>query len=190
MSSSDLVRRGGWAGMLSGLTFVAMFLIQLVIAEPLPGSFLDVLVSGLFIVALLAMLVGLAGFHTLQQGDYGRIGRAGFYTVVVAALVQILAQVVLVLSSTAAEVLDLVGLVGLMVGFVLYGAATLQARVLPPWCGVGFMVGLPIWVILAVVLGGFGGTLGGILFGLLWLALGYTLWSRMGIPADRIARVS
>ena len=59
--------------------------------------------------ALLLLLVGLTGFHTLQKGNYGRIGRADFYTVIVAALVQIVAQVVLVLGSSALEDLDLLG---------------------------------------------------------------------------------
>ncbi len=190
MSSSDLIRWGGMAAMLSGVLFVVIFLIGLVIPEPLPGSFSDILTSVLFIVALLLLLVGLTGFHALQKGNYGRIGRVGFYTVIVAALVQILAQVVLVLGSTALEDLDLLGLLGVMVGFVLYGAATLQARVLPRWCGVGFIVGLPVWVAVSVVLGGFGGSLGGILFGLLWLALGYTLWSRSSTAVERPARVS
>jgi hypothetical protein len=82
-----------------------------------------------------------------------------------------------------------------MVGFVLYGAATLQARVLPRWCGVGFIVGLPVWRGIGTVseygglLGGtIGWTLGGILFGLLWLALGYVLWSESGAEAEPPAR--
>ena len=32
--------------------------------------------------------------------------------------------------------LILIGNLGVLVGFVLYGATTLQARVLPRWCGV------------------------------------------------------
>jgi hypothetical protein len=111
---------------------------------------------------------GLAGFHALQKGNYGRIGRAGFYTVIAAASVQIVAQVGLMSGSTAVEFLDFLGLWGVMVGFVLYGAATLQARVLPRWCGVGFIVGLPVWWVVSVVLGNeYGGSLGGILFALL-----------------------
>jgi len=68
-----------------------------------------------------------------------------------------------------------------LVGFVLYGAATLQARVLPRWCGVGFIVGWPVTVAL--------GDLGTVLFGLLWLAIGYVLWSRRGIATEGPSRV-
>lgn len=176
--------------MLAGVAFIVLFLVGLVIPEPLPGSFSDILTSIVFIVALLLLLVGLTGFHALQKGSYGRIGRAGLYTVIVATLVQILAQVALISGNTALEFLDFLGLLGVMVGFVLYGAATLQARVLPRWCGVGFIAGLPIWVAISAVLGEYGGILGGILFGLLWLALEYTLWSRSGAAVERPARVS
>ncbi|MBA3474687.1 MAG: hypothetical protein H0T57_15950 [Rubrobacter sp.] len=187
MSSSDLIRWGGLAAMLSGVAFIVL----MVIPEPPPGSFFYVLGSLVFIAALLLLLVGLAGFHALQKGNYGRIGRAGFYTVIVGASAQLVAQVGLALGSTALEFLDFVGLLVVMVGFVLYGAATLQARVLPRWCGVGFIVGLPVWLIISVVLGDeYGGALGGILFGVLWLALGYTLWSRSSTAVERPARVS
>jgi hypothetical protein len=148
-------------GMLAGVTFFVLFLVGLVIPEPLPGSFSDILTSIVFIVALLLLLVGLMGFHALQKGSYGRIGRAGLYTVIVAILVQILAQVALISGNTALEFLDFLGLLGVMVGFVFYGAATLHARVLPRWCGVGFIAGLPIWVAISAVLGEYGGIVGG-----------------------------
>ncbi|HEX2098066.1 MAG TPA: hypothetical protein VHF46_03310 [Rubrobacteraceae bacterium] len=187
MSPSDLIRWGGLAGMLAGAAFIVLMLIP----EGPPGSFLYILNSLVFIVAVLLILVGLAGFHALQKRNYGRIGRAGFYTVIAAASVQIVAQVGLMLGSTAVEFLDFLGLLGLMVGFVLYGAATLQARVLPRWCGVGFIVGLPVWWVVSVVLGNeYGGSLGGMLFALLWLALGYVLWSRRGMAAEEAPRVS
>ncbi len=144
MSSSDLIRWGGLAAMLSGVLFVVLFAIP----QPPPGSFLDGLGSAMFIVALLLLLAGLVGFHALQKANYGRIGRAGFYTVIVGASIQILAGIVRLSGSTALEFLNFLGLIGVLVGLVLYGAATLQARVLPRWCGVGFIVAFPITAIL------------------------------------------
>jgi hypothetical protein len=186
MSSSDLIRWGGLAGMLAGAAFIVLMLIP----EGPPGSFLYTLNGLVFIVAVLLVLVGLAGFHALQKGNYGSIGRAGFYTVIVAATAQIIAQVGSMLGSTAFRFLDFLGLLGVMVGLVLYGAATLQARVLPRWCGVGFIVGLPLWIVVSVVLGNeYGGSLGGLLFGFLWLALGYMLWSRRSTATKQPARV-
>ena len=187
MSSSDLIRWGGLAAMISGVLFIVLFAIP----ESPPGSFLDNFGSVVFLVALLLLLAGLVGFHNLQKGNYGRIGRAGFYTVIVAASAQILAALVRLAGSTALEFLDSVGLLGVTVGFVLYGAATLQARMLPRWCGVGFIVGLPVWLVVSAVLPGeSGGVLGGMLFGLLWVALGYVLWSQRGTTVEQPYRVS
>ena len=55
--------------MLAGVVFIVLFLIGLVIPEPLPGSFFDVLTSLMVIIALLLLLVGLAGCHALQKGS-------------------------------------------------------------------------------------------------------------------------
>jgi hypothetical protein len=186
MSSSDRVRWGGVAGMLAGAAFIVLMLIP----EGSPGSFLYVLNSLVFIVAVYLMLVGLAGFHALQKENYGRIGRGGFYTVIMATLAQIIAQLGSLAGSTAFRFLDFLGLLGAMVGFVLYGAASLQVRVLPRWCGVGFIVGLPVWLVLSVILGNeYGASLGGILFGFLWLALGYVLFSRRVTATEQPPRV-
>ena len=51
------------------------------------------------LVAVLLTAVGLLGFHALQKGNYGRIGRGGVYTSIAGALVQALAVVVSLLSG-------------------------------------------------------------------------------------------
>ena len=71
---------------------------------------------------------------------------------------------------------------GLVVGFILYRVATLQARILPPWCGIAFMAALPaaialVWIRPLFGLGA-GASTTSILFGLAWLGLGYNLWTR------------
>ena len=161
MSSSNLIRWGGMAALLSGVVWVAQGLLDLILADPDEGNWLDVL----FIVSVLLALVGLVGFHALQKGNYGRIGRAGFYTVIVSSVAQILGLVVLLAGSEALVWLLSIGPLGVLVGFALYGAATLQARVLPRWCGVAFIIALPITILLGV----YGGN---IWLGLIWLALG------------------
>ncbi len=106
----------------------------------------------------------------------------GFYTAAVALLAQALAALVLLMGSEA--LLWLVAPVGslvLMVGLVLYGAATLQAMVLAPWCGLGLIVVPPIAFYLNSKV--FYGSLA--LFGVLWVALGYVLWSRGGTPTEQ-----
>jgi hypothetical protein len=49
-----------------------------------PGTFADYLVEGTFAVGLLLTVVGMVGLHASLKENYRRIGRAGFYTVVVA----------------------------------------------------------------------------------------------------------
>lgn len=178
MSSSDLIRWGGIAAMLSGVAFMADGL----------NALATVLAGGtrwpvIFIVAMLLALGGLVGFHTLQKQNYGRTGRAGFWTVVIASLAQILVLIVVLAGAGSAALLLLVmpvGYVGTWVGFMLYGVATLQARVLPRWCGLAFIIAVPV----AIILGGFGR----LLFGLVWLALGYVLWSQRGTAAEQLSR--
>jgi hypothetical protein len=181
--SSSLVRLGGLASMLAGV----VFLVDEILGLMNPAPYLDVM----FVVAMLLMLAGMIGFHALQQGNYGRLGWVGFYAVVVGVLALVLGLVLLLSGSTALLWLLPVATLAILVGFALYGVATLQARVLPRWCGVGFIVGLPVWWVVSVVLGNeYGGSLGGMLFALLWLALGYVLWSRRGIAAEEAPRVS
>ncbi len=171
--------------MVAGVVWVISGILAVVYqGEHAPGTFADYLVEGTFAVGLVFTVIGMVGLHTLQKGNYGRIGRAGFWTVVVASLGQVLGTVALLAGSAAlAWLVFPVGVLAVLVGFTLYGAATLQARVLPRWCGVGLIVGLPV----AIALGLYGGN---VLFGLLWLALGYVLWSRRGEAAEQPSRVS
>ena len=176
--SSNLIRWGGLAAMLAGVVFVTDNVLTLTVADPSEDRWPDIL----FVVGILLVVVGLVGFHELQRGSYGRIGRAGFYTVVVASLIQVVGLVGFLLGSMALEWLILVGGLGSLVGFVLYGAATLRTGVLPRWCGVAIIVVLPASIPL--------GEYASLLFGIVWLALGYVLWSQRASSAGQSSRVS
>jgi hypothetical protein len=178
MRSSNMIRWGGIAAMLGGVLWVVWSLLFRVSFEAAGGPF----AHALLLLAALLTLAGLVGLHALQGGNYGPIGRAGFYTAAVALLAQALAALVLLMGSEA--LLWLVAPVGslvLMVGLVLYGAATLQAMVLPPWCGLALIVVPPIAFYLNSKV--FYGSLA--LFGVLWVALGYALWWRGGMPTEQ-----
>ena len=69
----------------------------------------------------------------------------------------------------------------MLVGFVLYGAATLRARVLPRWYGSALMVSLPVSLPFAVY--------GSVLFGVILLVLGCVLWLRSGATTGQPSRV-
>ena len=146
MTSSNIIRWGGIAAMLGGVFWVVWSLLGRVSFEAAGSPFAD----GLLLLAALLTLAGLAGLHALQGGSYGRIGRAGFYTTAVGLLLQALAALLLLLMGSDVWEVTLqwlvapVGSLIILVGLVLYGAATLQARVLARWCGVGLIVVPPM----------------------------------------------
>src|SRR5918994_5170483 len=157
MPSSDLIRWGGLAAMLAGVAFMLDILCVFTMPE---ADWTNVV----YILAALLMVVGLLGLHALQKNNYGRIGRVGFWIVVAGSLGQVLGVTVFWLGSAALIWLaSPVGFVAVPIGLILYGGATLQARMLPRWCGLGLIIVPPVTVVL--------GDYGGILFGLLWLAL-------------------
>jgi hypothetical protein len=185
MTSSNIVRWGGIAAMLGGLFWVVWSLLGRVSFEAAGSPFADLML----LLAALLTLGGLVGLHALQGGNYGRLGRAGFYTAAVGLLLQALAALFFMGSDAWEVTLQwLVAPVGswiILVGLVLYGAATLQARVLARWCGVGLIVVPPLAFYMNSKI--FYGSLA--LFGVLWVALGYVLWTRSGTPTEQPSRV-
>jgi hypothetical protein len=95
----------------------------------------------------------------------------------------------------------------MVVGFWLYGLATLHARALPRWCGVAFIAALPLGLALDILYDWVGSSLQAAnkkpddlgyfpvyfppehsifkVFGLVWLALGFALWRRREAPTVR-----
>jgi hypothetical protein len=164
--------------MLGGVMWVVLGLSALVgYLQVIPGRE-DVV---LFVVALMFTAVGLVGLHSLHKGSYGFLGRAGFYIALAAVAARILGAVVFLAGSSALEWISSPGTLGMLVGFVLYGVATLQARVLPRWYGLALIVALPVGLPLA----GYGT----MLFGLILLVLGYVLWLRRGVTTAQPLRV-
>ena len=142
------------------------------------------------LVAITLLAVGIGGLHTLQMNHFGRLGLimglAGLSIVVIAASASVVARIVMLVSGsvTLVWITDL-ALPALILGMVIYGVATLLARVLPLWIGVAIILALPLRIAL-VVMDPWGLTL----FGLLWVVLGYMLWSRREAATERPARVN
>jgi hypothetical protein len=184
MSSSDLIRWGGLAAMLAGVAFI----LEIVFVRWENAS---LWFNVGYLIAALLMLVGLVGLHTLQKNNYGRSGRGGFWAVVVATLGQLLGIIVYLLGSAALYWLAFpVGFVVVTVGLIIYGVATLQAKVLPRWCGLALIIIPPIKTISILPTTIAWRDYGWILFGLLWLALGYVLGLRRETAVEQPSRVS
>ncbi len=69
-----------------------------------------------------------------------------------------------------------------LVGFILYGAATVQGKVMPRWYGVLLIVFMPVFLV--------SGAYGNTWVGLVLVVLGYGLWMQRGASADHTPRVS
>jgi hypothetical protein len=159
---------GGAVWLLLGLSNVFGFL------RAIPGRE-DVV---LLILALMLTAAGLVGLHALQRESYGLLGRAGLYIAVASLLARALgAGVYLAGSSALAWISYPWGTVGMLVGLVVYGVATLRARVLPRWYGLALIVSMPVSLPLAAY--------GSAVFGLIMVILGYGLWSRKGTATRR-----
>jgi hypothetical protein len=178
MVSPDSVVRWGAIGlMLSGMMWVVLGLSVVVgYLQAIPGRE-DVV---LFIIALLLLAAGLVGLHTLHKNSYGLLGRVGFYLTFAAVGARILGGMVFLAGSSTLEWISLPGTLGMLVGFVIYGFATLQARVLPRWYGLALIVSMPVSLPLAVY--------GTALFGLILVGLGYALWLRRDITTTTSRR--
>jgi len=174
MAQSDWVRWGGLAAMGAGVLAIVYSLLGSAAGKGDEPGPLDILV----ILAMILEVVGLLGFHALQGRNYGRIGRAGLYTSIGSLVIfEFLLLASLVWGDVGLDWLVAVGVLGLLVGLALYGAATLQAKVLPRWCGILFIIFMPVGILL--------GDLQPIWGGLGWLALGYALWSHSGSAATQ-----
>jgi hypothetical protein len=178
MAASGLIRWGAIGFMLGGVMWVVLGLGAVVgYLQAIPGRE-DVV---LFVIALLLTAAGLVGLNALQSYSYGLLGRAGLYIALAAVAARILGAVVFLAGSSALEWISLPGTSGMLVGFVLYGIATVQASVLPRWYGLALIVSMPI----SLPLAGYGTAL----FGLILVVLGYVLWLRRGATTAQRSHV-
>ncbi len=191
MPSSNLIKWGGIAAVVSGLLLIVVLLVLSNLQQWLaPDTFSPGLPSTiLFIGALLVQIAGVAGLHALQRGRYGRLGTAGFLVSFVGFALEFIARIMTLIveggTSLAVNLvlvlLFLLGNLAPFVGLVLLGVATLRARVLPRWFGVLLIVGT---LVVAVLLGAQLATIGLVAYGVFWILVGYTLLSssRTGVP--------
>jgi hypothetical protein len=178
MAAPGPIRWGAIGFVLSGVVWFVLGLSALLgYLQAIPGRE-DVV---LFLVAHLLLAVGLVGLHTLQKNNYGLLGQVGFYVALAAVAARTSGAAVFLAGSLALEWISFPGTLGLLVGFVLYGIATVQARVLPRWYGLALIVALPVTLPLAVY--------GTALFGLILVVLGYVLWLRRGATTEQPSRV-
>src|SRR5829696_9878438 len=210
MASSILIRLGGVAAMVGGVTTATMgALTALVVEYEIPGSVgrtiqkgsYELPVLNVLLVGALAAIVALHGLQRLRYGLRGTLAAltasvglmllpVGWFVAVAwlvagPSFIPALLTAVLVVSVLAASV----GIVGL-------GIVTMSAGVLPRWCGIALIAGSPPGVgILFLFLSplGMAGILPGEavweLAGILWIAVGYAIFRTAARRTERPARV-
>ena len=186
--SSDIVRWGGWAGVVAAVMYVlAGILILTAPAQRVFSSISEHLIEIILVVAFAVTLVVIAGLHGLQRRRYGRLGAAGsLITFSGYALIVVVSAVTILVGGEALFTVRLIGALAILIGSVLLGAMTLRARVLPWWCGVLLIVGFPLGGVLDenVARGS-----EGIVFGIVWGLVGYALLSSSRPLDQQHARV-
>jgi hypothetical protein len=192
MPTSRLVQWGAIGGVIAGVAWVVSDILALLFPgqeEGPIGSVSFYLIESTDAIAEAGMLAALIGLHVVQARSLGTLGRISFVVAFIGTtlvLVSTLWSVILLdrFGTTVPGLMFGMGLLGWLVGFVLFGIATFRARVLPRWSGL-LLVAYPLVLIAGVPVEG-----PLILVGLLWLALGYALWTLRDMPAEQAPRVA
>lgn len=180
---------GAIAVMFAGVTWVLFSLVRWL--PPATSSFEApsfYLQEGTTLLELAGTLVGLIGLHTRRDVISRKLGATGLVVASVGVTyLLVVKENLLFTGDTPGGMLSplvvLSAQLARSLGFVLLGMALLQARALPRWCGIAFVVGgtvITIATLSAGYLPRFVDSLFLLVFGPIWLALGYALWPRRG----------
>ena len=174
MASSNLIRLGGLAAVLAGALLLIADLWSLLLEVIFGGSFENfskfavttswTLMSTMYLIGALLLLVALVGLYTRQSEAAGTLGLVGFLVALVgtgllAGMMWAMAFVVPSAAIEAPAFLDAEEVAGpldmgfmlsgiaVAVGWVLFGVATLRARVFPRKAAIVLIVGALLTVL-------------------------------------------
>lgn len=192
MSSSTLIRWGGLAAVLAGVSLIVQQVYALVAPDPTSGGW--VAVHSLGYLGLALGLLGQVAIYVCQMNRVGRLGFTGFLLGFVgngltAGAAFLNTYIVPVLTTQAPALLTptgplFTGPMGIMVllsavlvtlGFILFGIATARAGVLPTIAA--WIVVVSAWFGLAAVFSPVIFAIAGAVFGFGNAWLGYAVWS-------------
>lgn len=198
MSSKNLIRWGGLAALVSGVASVTGDLLRLLVDVESAESATTVayaLVFSMYLLGAALLLLGLVGLYVSQAEEAGVPGLVGFLaafagTVLLAGTLWFELFVTPALAVEDAGLAEAeLGLAGFILAFLLvllgwlvFGVATLRARVYPRWAAVLLIVG--------VVLTFFPVPLSGVVFSVAVAWLGFILFTGKSVPVGESLRVS
>ena len=203
MSIANLVRWSGLISIFAGVLYALGALLHPVGEDAAAfASSTWVTAHLVYLVSVILMQFGLVGLYARQAEKTGWLGLAGFVlafigTAFVGTIMYMVARVIHLIAKEAPALFDqvatpptdavLVLALGYVLGYCLFGAATMRAGVLPRWSGLLLIIGSVSFFIseaplfdraLAHVIVTFGDVVFGL--GLAWM--GYALWSEKRMP--------
>ena len=203
MSSSNLIRWAGLAAILAGVLLVVADLLNLAIGFDENQPFSETATTGIYalqswanLLAAVLLLIGLVGLYARQSEATGPLGLAGFLVAFLgtAFVTGFLWAGLFIVPALAVEVPAFVNelegpppgfflsLSTFGVGWLLFGIATLRARVFPRAAAILLMIG----AVIAVLPLPFTGIV--LAIALAWL--GFAVFTGRETPADQPSRVS
>ena len=186
MVSSNRVKVGGWAGVLvAALLVLTTILTQIAPVDSVYDSPTDYLTQVVVLATFVGTLMAVVGLDARQRRHerYGRLGTIGtVFTLIGYGIVALVVLAGIVMGGRVLTEIRLVGAVGVVVGGILLGIATLRARDLPWWCGVLLILAFPSGHFANQVMAG----TEGLIMALLWGSVGVALLQRAGSPAESV----
>ena len=192
--SSNLIRWGGAAAILSGILWIVPAIVTAFKPRGCIGLECEVStmrdtsdVTPFLLLALLLSTVGLAGvaIQAWNIERFGRLAKAGVALYGVGVALFVLGTILTAISEVFWVLMLPAGL-ALIAGLVLTGIAAFKTGVLPRWVAVLLVIG-------SLAMLGFNDQTAEVLmaipFGLSWIAVGYALWSDRSSPVRRTAPV-
>jgi hypothetical protein len=212
MSSSTLIR---WSGLVALVGFPLLAVVSVAFVFAFPEDVVQsvavtsntwLVLNVLMLIAYLLCLVGLVGLYARQAEKAGILGLVAFLLTFLSiaprfAWYWIETFVFPILAQAAPHLLDnpepvppalnvfgavdQISVLLLLVGVLLFGVASLRARVLPRWAALLVLVGAVVDLVMTLV--GvdfpFGAAVAGP--GLAWM--GYAVWAHQQTPSESIA---
>ncbi len=192
MPSSILIRLGGLAAIVGGAGSATLGLLYVLQVQGVAlGSIENALQKGnyenpVLTVLLFGVMAAIAALHAIQRQYYGSVGAlaslAAFVGVAMSVGGNLVGELALAMAPVAMLLL-VVGILAASVGVVGLGLVTLEAQVLPRWCGVALIAGSPPAVGLEFMFLGLLGAAGILpgeivwaLVGVPWVLVGYSLF--------------
>jgi len=200
MSSSNLIRWSGLAGLAGGILVAVFDVAEFVVIGGRPesaaaGTSAVIIVRVAFLVPIVLTMLALVGLYARQAEQAGTLGLVAFLvafigTAMVFGLQWSAAFIGPWLAEAAPGLVDaepsglltaafLLSFLLFALGWLLFGLASLQARVLPRGAAVPLIAGAVLFfVFLLLEVPGSGAVFGA---ALAWM--GYAVWTRGGQPA-------